>query len=95
MRGYLVTIPEEEKTYGIDIQSLTQWHAGLTLYFTAQPSFILSQISLFEQGVMSLDPQTVKLWSSMIPEYAQKPEFQAFVDGLMKAFDTAYQQHQH
>jgi hypothetical protein len=90
MRGYLTTIPDDEKQYGVDMQSLAQWHAGLTLYFTAQPSTLLSQVGIFEQGILSLDAETVKQWSNLIPKYAQDPVMQAYVAGMLEHFDASF-----
>lgn len=88
-RIFLSSIPEEEKSYGIDIQSLTQWHTGLTVYFTTLPSFILTQVSLFDKGILTLDAATVKLWSTLLPKYADDPTLQKYVDSLFLSFDKA------
>ena len=84
---FLSSIPEEEKIYGIDIQSLTQWHTGLTVYFTTLPSFILTQVSLFDRGILTLDAPTVKLWSTLLPRYATDPKMQKYVDELFLSFE--------
>ncbi|MBN9289212.1 MAG: hypothetical protein J0H47_14900 [Gammaproteobacteria bacterium] len=86
-RMFLSSIPEEEKIYGIDIQSLTQWHTGLTVYFTTLPSFILTQVSLFDRGILTLDAPTVKLWSTLLPRYATDPKMQKYVDELFLSFE--------
>ncbi len=87
IKMFLGTIPEEEKNFGIEAHALTQWHTGLAFYFSATPSFILTQLSLFDQGILSLDAEQVKLWSTLIPQYAGDSHFQKYVDNLLKAFD--------
>jgi len=69
------------------LPALTQWHAVLTLYFSMQPSTLLAQISLFDRGIMNLDPATVKLWSTLIPQYAEDPIFKDYVNQMIAAFD--------
>lgn len=91
-RVYLSTIPEEEKSFGIDMQSLTQWHTGLTVYFTTMPSFILTQISLFERGILNLDSATVKSWSVLLPKYVNEPVMQKHVESILLGFDIALKQ---
>lgn len=88
-RLFLASIPEEEKAFGIEMRSLTEWHTGLTLYFSALPSLILTQISLFNQGILSLDAASVKLWSTLLPKYAADPAMQGYVNDIMQAFDKA------
>ncbi len=85
---YLTTIPDEEKAYGIDTQSLTQWHTGLTFYFSTLPSFILTQVSLFDKGILTLDAQTVKDWSLLLPKYASDPVMLKYVEDLLASFDA-------
>lgn len=85
----IATIPQEEKDYGIPLSALTQWHAGLSVYFTVQPSMILSQLSFFEQSMLNLDVETIKIWSELIPQYAEKKEYQEYVQGMLKAFQSA------
>jgi hypothetical protein len=90
-RNYLATIPEDEKKYGIDnIQALTQWHTGLTVYFSTLPSNILTQLSLFEKGILILDAATVKSWSFLLPKYASDPMMQKYVDEMLLAFDKTF-----
>lgn len=85
MSTIMASIPDEAKQFDIELPALTQWHALLALYFSMQPSTMLVQLSLFDQGIMNLDPATVKLWSTLIPEYVKDPIFQNYVDQLMTA----------
>lgn len=87
-RIYLAAIPEDEKKYDIDLQALTQWHTGLTVYFSTLPSNILTQLSLFEKGILTLDAATVKAWSFLIPKYSSDPMMQKYVDEMLLAFDN-------
>ncbi len=86
-RLYLATIPEDEKAYGIDAQSLTQWHTGLTFYFSTLPSFILTQVSLFDKGILTLEAQTVKEWSLLLPKYASDPVMTKYVADMFASFE--------
>lgn len=88
-RVYLATIPEEEKKWNIDLQTLTQWHTGLTLYFTLFPSVILGQIALFDHGILILDAATVKQWSILLPQYVADPDMQEYVNTLLSDFEKA------
>lgn len=89
MPTLIANIPQEEKDSGIPMTALTQWHAGLTVYFTLAPSLILSQLSFFDKGILTLDAATVKEWSALLPVYAKKPEYQNYVVALMAAMDKA------
>ncbi|HRE30874.1 MAG TPA: hypothetical protein PLD88_02770, partial [Candidatus Berkiella sp.] len=40
-KKYLMSIPDDEKKFGLEISALTQWHTGLTFYFSTKPSMIL------------------------------------------------------
>lgn len=86
-RLYLTSIPEEEKILGITTEALTQWHTGLTFYFSAYPSMILTQIALFEKGILMLDAPTVKTWSMLLPQYAGSSEMVQYVNDLMGSFE--------
>lgn len=86
-RIYLSVIPDEEKILDIQDETLTQWHTGLTFYFTACPSIILTQLSLFEKGILTLDAATVKSWSILVPQYAANPEMIKYLDNFMASFD--------
>lgn len=85
-KSCLLSIPQEERTFGISDGALTQWHTGLTLYFATSPSTILYQISLFEQAVLMLDAATVKKWSQLLPKYTQDETMQKYVSNLMSDF---------
>lgn len=91
-RHCLTSIPEEEKAFGIDTQALTQWHTGLGLYFSAAPSFLLAQISLFDIGILSVDAVTIKQWSTLIPKYATDPVMQEYVKNILTAFHQTFEQ---
>jgi hypothetical protein len=84
---FLSSIPEEERQFGIEKESLTQWHAGLAVYFSTFPSFILAQVSLFEKGILTLDAQTVKDWSNEIPKYAEDPDINKYIKDLFAEMD--------
>lgn len=90
-RNFLTSIPEDELQYGLSTQTLTQWHTGLTLYFTAEPRIILAQFSLLDQGILSIDAATIQLWNTFLPKYASDPQIQSFVESLLTAFDQALQ----
>ncbi len=86
-RLYLTSIPDDEKILDITDEALTQWHTGLTFYFSAYPSMILTQIALFEKGILTLDAPTVKIWSSLVPQYAGSSEMVKYVNDLMASFE--------
>lgn len=87
-RLYLSSIPNEEKILDITDETLTQWHTGLTFYFTACPSMILMQLSLFEKGILVLDAPTVKSWSTLVPQYATDPGMIKYLDNFMVSFEN-------
>lgn len=90
-RLYLASIPEEEKILDIKIEALREWHTALTIYFTMYPSFILNQFtlfdSIFDKGIFSFDPQIIKSWSALLPQYAADPAMHQYLDDLMKSFE--------
>lgn len=83
VQNYLSDInPEEEKI--ADLSVLAKWHLGLSYYFSDVPSTLLSQISIFNSGILMLDAQTVNEWSKSVKEYAQKESFQKYVAELIE-----------
>ncbi len=89
-KKYLMSIPEDEKKFGIELTSLTQWHTALTLYFSTTPSMILQQVGMFEQNILTLDAATIKNWGLLLPKYAEDPEMKRHVEKLLHAFDKAF-----
>lgn len=89
-KKFLISIPDDEKKFGLETTSLTQWHTGLSLYFTTTPSNILQQVSLFEQSILTLDAPTIKAWGTLLPKYAEDPQMQKHVAELLQAFDNAF-----
>lgn len=89
MRMIMTTIPDEAKAYNIEQSSLTQWHTLLALYFSFQPSTLLSQADFIDWKIMNLDPETVKLWCTLIPEYAKDPVFQKYVEEMVTEFERS------
>lgn len=86
-RQYLMTVPNEEKEYGIQDKALNEWHAGLTLYFTASPELLLVQIGLLEKDIMTIKAPVVKQWGALLPEYTSREDMQKHVMDLMDAFE--------
>ncbi len=86
-RIFLSTIPDEEKILGISNEALTQWHTGLSVYFSTYPSFILAQLSMFDKGILSFDAQTIKTWNVSLPQHVADPDMQKYVRELMSSFD--------
>tara|TARA_R110002110_G_scaffold121431_2_gene297292 strand:+ start:125898 stop:126578 length:681 start_codon:yes stop_codon:yes gene_type:complete len=87
IKKYLVDPCDGEKNFDLDIATLTKWHLGLTYYFSALPSTILSQISMFNKGILMLDAPTVNAWSISIKEYASDEAFNQYISDLVKYFD--------
>ncbi|MGD9592246.1 MAG: hypothetical protein AB7V32_06985, partial [Candidatus Berkiella sp.] len=85
----LASIPDEEKILNINTEALTQWHTALTFYFSTTPSMILTQIGLFDKGILTLDPPTVKTWSTLVPQYAADPGMVQYLNDLMSSFEKA------
>lgn len=88
-RQYLMSIPADEKQYGIDDKALSEWHAGLTLYFTASPMVLLTQFSLLEKDIFTIKASAVKQWATLLPEYVERTEMKQHVADMMLAFDKA------
>jgi hypothetical protein len=86
-RNGVIHIPKEEKDFGVDSQSLKEWHLGLALYFTAQPIFLLTQFSLFDQNMFNMEASIVKLMSEQLVIYAQDKAMLDHVEHLLAAFE--------
>lgn len=82
----LMTIPSEERAYGIDEKTLTEWHTALTLYFAASPSVLLTQIGLFEKDFLNMKAAEIKEWGKALPEYAEDETMKQHVSDMMAAF---------
>ncbi|MCS5710872.1 hypothetical protein [Candidatus Berkiella aquae] len=89
-KKYLMSIPEDEKKFGLELSALTQWHTALTLYFSTKPSMILQQVGMFEQNILTLDAQTIKSWGTLLPQYADSSEMKKHVEQMLHAFDEAF-----
>lgn len=89
-KKYLISIPEDEKQFGLEISALTQWHTALSLYFATTPGNILQQVGMFEQSILTLDAPTIKSWGMLLPRYAQDPEMTKHVESLLHAFDQSF-----
>lgn len=89
-KKYLMSIPDDEKKFGLDLSSLTQWHTALTLYFATTPSNILQQVAMFDQSILTLDAATIKSWGMLLPKYAADPAMKGHVEELLHAFDQAF-----
>jgi len=89
-KKFLITIPDDEKAFGLEMSALTQWHTGLSLYFATTPSNILQQVGMFEQSILTLDATTIKAWGLLLPKYAADPQMKKHVEELLHAFDEAF-----
>ena len=88
-RQFLLSIPEEEKTYGINDKTLTEWHTGLSLYFAASPELLLSQLSMLEKDIMNVKASEIKQWANLLPQYVNQDEMKSHVDKMIAAFQHA------
>lgn len=86
-RGYLITILPEEKAFSVDMQSLIEWHMGLTVYFSMLPSVFLARLSLLDDAIFMLDARNVKSFSVLLPKYAQESVMQGYSQALLNAFE--------
>jgi len=87
IKKYLVSPCEEEENFELSSATVTKWHLGLTFYFSALPSTLLSQISLFDKGILMLDAKTVSDWSQRLKIYEKDKTFNQYVNDLMQHFD--------
>ena len=87
-RNYLMTIPPEEKEYGIDDTVLGEWHTGLALYFTASPMVLLLQLGVLEKDILTFKASVIKQWGTLLPQYIERADMQKHVADMMNAFDT-------
>lgn len=85
IKGYLAEITKDEEKY-VDLSTITKWHVGLTFYFSAPPSTLLSQMSIFNQDVLMIDAATIALWGETVKEYGENKDFQSYVDSLIQGF---------
>lgn len=88
-RQYLMTIPHEEREYGIEDKALNEWHTGLTLYFTASPELLLVQIGLLEKDILTIKAPVIKQWGTLLPEYTSRVDMQKHVSDMIDAFEKA------
>lgn len=88
-RQYLMTVPPEEKEYGIQDKALNEWHAGLTLYFTVSPELLLVQMGLLEKDILTIKAPVIKQWGALLPEYTARIDMQKHVSEMMDAFEKA------
>ena len=86
IKSYLSEIIKEEENW-VDRATLTKWHLGLTFYFNTLPSTLLSQISMFRQGVLMLEADTISEWSYSVKNVAGDPRYQAYVQDLIGSFE--------
>ncbi|MCS5708168.1 hypothetical protein CC99x_004550 [Candidatus Berkiella cookevillensis] len=85
VKAYLAEIIKEEEAY-VDRSTITKWHMGLSFYFSAAPSTLLSQISIFNQNILTIEASTINLWSETLKEYSENKNFQQYVDALINNF---------
>lgn len=91
----LMTIPAEERAYGVDDKTLTEWHTALTFYFAASPSVLLTQIGLFEKDFLNIKAVEIKKWGILLPEYAEDEAMRKHVTGMMAAFKKVIEKPEH
>lgn len=94
MKQTLFSPVAEEKQYDIDFGTITQWHMGLSYYFSMLPSSILSQIAMFDKGILMLDSETVEKWSVSIKETADDKNYQQYLTDLTDHIVVQMQKHQ-
>lgn len=93
MKQTLFSPVAQEKQYDIDFGTITQWHMGLTYYFSMLPSSILSQIAMFDKGILMLDAETVEKWSVSIKEKADDKNYQQYLTDLTDHIVAQMQKH--
>lgn len=92
IRRFLLTIPEEEKKYGLDDKTLTEWHTLLAIYFTASPEVILIKFGLLEKDIMNIKAVEIKTWSQLLPAYVADRDIQVYVKNLIEDFNQVIRQ---
>jgi hypothetical protein len=88
-RQYLMTIPDDERKFGITDKALNEWHTGLTLYFTASPEVLLMQIGLLDKDILTIKAPVVKQWGRLLSDYVASAEMQKHVRDMMGAFEKS------
>lgn len=82
-------IPEEIATE-ISKKTLKKWHYFLSVYFSMPPSQLLELMSEQNLPLLNIPPETIKLWSQIVPKLAQKPELIDYVRRLDDAFTETF-----
>ncbi len=91
IKKYLINPCEAEENFELNSATITKWHLGLTFYFNALPSTLLSQISMFDKGILMLDAETVNDWSQLLKSYVKDENFKQYVNELIQYFDKQLQ----
>jgi hypothetical protein len=82
---------EEELTKGVSAKTVQKWHQFLILYFSLRPSQLLEKLVKSNQPFLNIPSQTIKLWSHILPQLAQKEELINYVEKLEEAFLNNFQ----
>lgn len=85
------TIIPEELATGISKKSLKKWHYFLSVYFSMPPSELLELMSAQNLPLLNIPPETIKLWSQIVPVLAKNPELIDYVSRLDAAFTETFQ----
>lgn len=82
-RSIFGEVHEEEKAYASE-ELIQKWHTIILGALYARPSWPLWGYSWIKSQLFGISNQTLYNWSYLLSEYAKDPEFQGYVDDLLK-----------
>ena len=82
-RSIFGEVHEEEKAYASE-ELIQKWHTIIWGAIYARPSWPLWGYSWIKSQLFGISNQTLYNWSYLLSEYAKDPEFQGYVDDLLK-----------
>jgi hypothetical protein len=87
---FLGKFDEGEKTSGIREESLAMWHTFLSMYLNGGPLTTISLLAAFQKGYANISPQTLEMWSVILPNFLQDQKIKDYIEAMIAEFDRIF-----
>lgn len=81
------TVIDDELAWKVSHQ---RWHRYMRDYLSKRPSVLLRELAEKNIPYFNISPETILLWSELLPMMAEKQEFRDYVQAMMEMFSLKF-----